>query len=306
MNVVIIDDDPVSLTVMREIVAKLPQCAVVAFDNATTALDHCLDSPPDLVIVDYMMPVLDGVAFSRVLRMSRPTHAVPIVMVSAAIDSGILRSALQQGVDEFLRKPFTFVELQTCVSELLGLRAMQGQLASKQLLLTAREADLAENRRQPRVLGRHVSRARLAGDEALLARVAELVLHQVPDVLSRIRESLLDADFEAVVRDVVLLKGAVAGVEAPQLSRCLDGLEMHARRGNLTGASAAFAFAQALAERLLSELAPLVLQRGGTTVAATGSFMFDEASLCAATTRKSSHRHLPSTSRVHYRSGDWS
>jgi CheY-like chemotaxis protein len=260
MNIVIVDDDPVSLTVMREIVAKLPQCTVLAFGAATTALDHCLDTPPDLVIVDYMMPVMDGVAFSRVLRMSRPTHAVPIVMVSAAIDRDILKSALQQGVDEFLHKPFTFVELQTCVSELLGLRAMHGQLANKQLLLTARESDVAEQHEHPRVLGRHMSRARLAGDEKLLAQVAELVLHHAPDVLSRIRQSLLNADFEAVVQDVVLLKGAVTSIEAPQLSRCLDSLELHARRGNAGGARAAFAFAQALAERLLSELAPLVRQ----------------------------------------------
>jgi CheY-like chemotaxis protein len=263
MNIVIVDDDPVSLTVMKEIVEKLPQCTVVAFRDATIALDRCLDTPPDLVIVDYMMPAIDGVAFSRVLRMSRPTHTVPIVIVSAAIDRGILKSALQQGVDEFLHKPFTFVELQTCVSELLGLRAMQGQLANKQLLLTARESDRAEHRRHPQVLGRHVSRARLAGDDRLLARVAELVLHYAPDVLSRIRESLLNADFEAVLQDVVLLKGAVTAIEAPQLSRCLDGLELHARRGNAAGATAAFAFAQTLAERLLSELAPLVRQGSG-------------------------------------------
>ena len=263
MNIVIVDDDPVSLAAMKGIVAKLPQCTVAAFRDPTTALDRCLESPPDLVIVDYMMPAMDGVAFSRLLRMSRPTHAVPIVMVSAAIDGGILKSALHQGVDEFLHKPFTFVELQTCVSELLGLRAMQGQLANKQLLLTAQESDLAEQSRHPCVLGRHVSRARLAGDERLLARVAELVLHYAPDLLNRIRQSLLNADFQAVLEEVVLLKGAVASIEAPQLSRCLDGLELHARRGNRAGATAAFAFAQALSERLLGELAHLVRQRSG-------------------------------------------
>lgn len=260
MNIVIVDDEPVSLTVMTEIVAKLPQCTVAAFSDPATALDHCLDTPPDLVIVDYMMPSIDGIAFSRVLRMSRSTHSVPIVIVTAAIDAGILRSALQQGVDEFLLKPFTFVELQTCVSELLGLRAMQGQLANKQLLLTAREIDLAEQADESRVLERHFSRARLGGDEKLLARVAELVVYHAPDVLSRIRESLLNLEFDAVVQDVVLLKGAITMIEAPQMLTCLDNLELHARRGNPVGASAAFSFAQALAERLLIELAPFARQ----------------------------------------------
>ena len=266
MNIVIVDDDPVSLTVMKEIVAKLPQCSVVPFLDPTAALDYCLDSPPDLVIVDYMMPGIDGVAFSKLLRMSRPTHTVPIVMVSATIEREVLNSALQQGVDEFLHKPFTFVQLQTCVSERLGLRAMRAQLANKQLLRIARESDRAEHRRQPRVLGRHMSRARLAGDEKLLAQVAELVLHHAPDVLRRIRGSLMNRDLEAVVQEVVLLKGAVTSLEAPQLLRCLDGLERHARNGNASGATAAFAFAQAIAERLLSELAPLVLKRRGNAL----------------------------------------
>lgn len=271
MNIVIVDDDPVSLTVMKEIVAKLPQCDVLAFSDPTTALDHCLDNPPDLVVVDYMMPQIDGVAFSRVLRMSRSTHGVPIVIVSAAIDAGILRNALQQGVDEFLLKPFTFVELQTCVSELLGLKAMQGQLASKQLLLTAIETDAAEQREKPSVLGRNMSQAKLGGDARLLSRVAELVLYHAPDVLSRIRESLMNEDFDAVVQEVVLLKGAVTSLEAPQLATCLDNLELHARDGNAVGASASFAFAQALAERLLIELAPFVRQGHATSAAAPSS-----------------------------------
>ena len=267
MNIVIVDDDPVSLTLMREIVAKLPTCTVLAFRDATAALDYCLENPPDLVIVDYMMPGIDGVAFSRLLRMSRPTHAVAIVMVSAAIDRDVLKRALQQGVDEFLHKPLSFVELQTCVSELLGLRAMHGQLANKQLLLAAREADETENADRPRVLGRHMSRARLAGDERLLARIAELVLNQAPGVLSRIRTAMLNEDLQTVVHEVVLLKGAVTSLDAPQLATCLDSFELHARRGNASGARAAFAFAEVLAERLLSELAPLARKPHATVVA---------------------------------------
>ena len=258
MNIVIVDDDLVSLTMMTGIVEKLPDCIVVAFDDPARALDHCLLSAPDLVIADYMMPGIDGIAFCRALRMSRRAKAVPMVIVSAAIDREIITRALQQGVDEFLHKPFTFIDLQMCVSEILGLRAMQGQLANKQLLLAARESDAAERSRRRSVLSPHSSRARLGGDERLLSRVAELVLHHVPEVLNRTREALVNADLDAAVREVVLLKGAVAAVEAPQLSKCLDALELLVRRGDVAGASAAFEFAQALTDLLLSELAPIV------------------------------------------------
>jgi hypothetical protein len=76
--------------------------------------------------------------------------------------------------------------------------------------------------------------------------------------------ALVNEDFETVVHEVVLLKGAVTSLEAPQLATCLDSLELHARRGNASGARAAFAFAQTLAERLLGELAPLVGQPTAT------------------------------------------
>jgi len=259
MNIVIIDDEPVSLAVMKQLVAKLPNCQAHEFTNASAALTWCTSNTPDLVIVDYMMPAIDGIEFTRRLRALPGMRKTPVVMVSAVVDRQVIKRALQNGVDDFLNKPFDFIELQTCVSEMLGLRAMQGQLANKALLLAAKA--FTGNRgpeAAPTLLNRNVSRARLGGDEKLLGEVARIFVHTVPGVMSLIRAAVLENDFDAVLGHVIALKGAVAAVEAPDVLDFLSRLEMHARSHDPVATVAAFAMVQALTERLLRELAPIV------------------------------------------------
>jgi CheY-like chemotaxis protein len=258
MNIVIIDDEPVSLAVMKQLVAKLPDCCPRPFTTAAAALTWCKHNKPDLVLVDYMMPSMDGLEFTRRLK-KQGCSTTPVVMVSAVVDRQIIQRALQNGVDDFLHKPFDFIELQTCVSEMLGLRAMQGQLANKRLLSIARELSAAaQSATPPTLLDRHLSRARLGGDEQLLGNIARVFIYSVPGVMCHLRASLVDSDFDAALAHIISLKGAVAAVEAPDVLKVLSQLEVHARSKNRVATVAAFAMMQALTERLFRELAPLV------------------------------------------------
>jgi CheY-like chemotaxis protein len=265
MNIVILDDEPVSLAVIKQLVAKLPDCDAHAFTESSAALIWCMNNSCDLVIVDYMMPALDGVEFTRRLRSLPNARRTPVVMVSAVVDDQVIRRALQSGVDDFLHKPFDFVELQTCVSEMLGLRAMQGQLANKALLVQARALSRSRDG-VPQLLNRNVSRARLGGDEKLLGEVAHIFMHTVPAVLREIRSAVLDNDFDAVLTHVISLKGAVSAVEAPDVLNFLSRLEYHATIRDPIATVAAFAMVQAVTERLFSELAPIVPTSSARTV----------------------------------------
>ena len=259
MNILIIDDEPVSLTVMKQLVAKLPNCHPHAFTNASAALSWCAHNSPDLVLVDYMMPAIDGIEFTRRLRARPTARRTPIVIVSAVIDGGVIKRALHVGANDFLSKPFDFIELQTCVSDMLGLRAMHGQLANKSLLLAAKtDSSTVKTDKAPHLLDRNLSRARLGGDEKLLGEVARVFVYTVPGVLSLIRSAILDHDFDAVLAHVIAVKGAVAAIEAPNVSNSLAQLEIQARKQEPLASVAAFAMVQALTERLVAELAPIV------------------------------------------------
>jgi CheY-like chemotaxis protein len=259
MNVLIIDDEPVSSAVLKQLVVKLPKCEAHVFMDAAAALIWCAHNVPDLAIVDYAMPTIDGIDFTRRLRAMPQGAKVPIIMVSAVVDTQVVRRALHNGVDDFLHKPFDFVELQTCVSEILGLKAMRGQLANKALLGSARA--LSRRSDAPRLLDRNLSRARLGGDEQLLAHVAKIFSDTVPPLIGTIHTSIVNSDFDAVLADIISLKGAVAALEAPDVLKLLSRLEEHARNRDTVATVAAFSMVQALTERLLDELTPLIIQR---------------------------------------------
>lgn len=100
--------------------------------------------------------------------------------------------------------------------------------------------------------------ARLAGDETLLGEVTAIFTRTAPRLLTSISEALSGNDLQRALEQAHSLKGAVATFEAPQVFKCVADVERHAKNRDTEAAAAAFAIAQALVGRLLTELAPMV------------------------------------------------
>jgi DNA-binding response OmpR family regulator len=263
MDIVIVDDEPVSLAVLKQLVSKLPDCDAQGFTLATAALAWCKANDPDLVIVDYEMPSLNGVEFTKRLRMLPGRADTPVLMVTVRADREVRNSALQNGITDFLYKPFDFTELQSLASNMLGLRATK-QLADGAILHGDDEGALTNDPVQgaeaDRLLDVNMTRARLGGDKKLVGQVAGIFIRTVPHVLTSIRSALSANDFDRVLGHVTSLKGAVASLEAPEVFKFLADVENHARARDAAATGAAFAVANALIGRLLIELAPLAPQ----------------------------------------------
>jgi CheY-like chemotaxis protein/HPt (histidine-containing phosphotransfer) domain-containing protein len=267
MDIMIVDDELVSLAVLKQLVEKLPDCDPRGFTDASAALMFCEKNDPDLIIVDYMMPGLNGIEFTRRLRVLPGKKDTPVLMVTASGDSEVRDSALQSGINDFLSKPFDFVELQARATNMLALRTTQKKLADRNLIDAApaqrKTADPALSN-VDRVLDVNVTRARLAADEALLSEIARIFVRTVPQLLASIGKSLSGNDVKRAFGDAHSLKGAVAAFEAPEVFNSIAQLEEHAKNQDVEAARAAFTMAEALVERLVRELAPIV-QRNGST-----------------------------------------
>jgi CheY-like chemotaxis protein len=114
-TILVIDDDPMMLDLYREVLTSRGHEVVIA-ENGTQGLTR-IDRRPDLIVVDLMMPNLNGYEFVKQLRASSDQGETPVIAASG-LSTG--EWALRTGADRFLSKPFRNHELIAAVDELLN------------------------------------------------------------------------------------------------------------------------------------------------------------------------------------------
>lgn len=95
---------------------------LVPFASGAEALEACESRPPDIVILDIMMPRMSGYQVCERLRASAATASVPVIMLTALNESADVERALEAGADDFLIKPVQRQELVARVEAQLGVR----------------------------------------------------------------------------------------------------------------------------------------------------------------------------------------
>ena len=130
-QILIVDDNATNLTLFRHLLRKIEGTEVVCFDDPVAALGWCELHEPDMILVDYMMPDVDGLEFIRRLRRISGRNNVPVVMVTADTQTDVRHQALKLGAQDFLNKPVDKIELTARMTNLLALRKSQQQLANR-------------------------------------------------------------------------------------------------------------------------------------------------------------------------------
>ncbi|WP_424689424.1 MAG: HD domain-containing phosphohydrolase [Halarcobacter ebronensis] len=117
LQIISIDDNENNLFLIEAICEEM-KLNVKSFSEPLEALMHVLQNRVDLIVIDYMMPNLDGIEFIKEFR--RKNKKVPIVMVTAAgDDETIHKEAFEAGVNDFLSKPVNSVLFKARVTNLL-------------------------------------------------------------------------------------------------------------------------------------------------------------------------------------------
>jgi CheY-like chemotaxis protein len=124
-KVLIIDDSDINLTLIKALVLKLGECEPILFDMPLKALEWCRENTPDLVIVDYMMPEMDGLRFIAAFRQLPGRTEIPVLMITANDQKDVRYEALLGGANDFLTKPIDRLEFSARARNMLALRAGQ-------------------------------------------------------------------------------------------------------------------------------------------------------------------------------------
>lgn len=118
-SVLVVDDDPELLQLVRILLGRSGLNVTAAPDARSAAQALSEADAPDLMILDIMMPDISGVDFLRRVRQESAFDHVPVLMLSALIDSEQIRVALEAGADRYLTKPYVANSLISIVQELL-------------------------------------------------------------------------------------------------------------------------------------------------------------------------------------------
>ncbi|MFD1627165.1 HD domain-containing phosphohydrolase [Azospirillum griseum] len=137
MNVLIVDDDHTNLIIMAAVVRRLDDAEPITFSNPIEALAWLDSNEPDLILLDQMMPDMDGITLLQRVRQNKSLDAVPVIIVTADTSVDTRIRALDEGCNDFLTKPIIIPEVQARLRNLLALRQSRALLRDRAALLAA-------------------------------------------------------------------------------------------------------------------------------------------------------------------------
>ena len=117
-QILVVDDDPEIQSLFRLVLAR--NFEIIQATTGEQAVALALGSIPDLILLDVMLPDIDGFEVCRQLKADNHTSSIPVVLVTARSDVLSRVEELQLPVADVIRKPFGPRELLQCINEILG------------------------------------------------------------------------------------------------------------------------------------------------------------------------------------------
>jgi len=118
-KVLVVDDDP-SIQRLVVMTFEMEGWEVVIADDGIAGLAAARDSAPDAILLDVMMPKMDGLTVAAELKGDPETARIPLVLLSAKAQAGDLGAGMATGADEYITKPFDPLELLDRVTALIA------------------------------------------------------------------------------------------------------------------------------------------------------------------------------------------
>lgn len=145
-TILVADDEPINRTLIQRRLERAGYY-VLAAENGREAVEAATSSLPDLIILDVMMPLMDGLEACRLIKENEATRDIPIIFLSARDETDVKVSGLSLGANDYISKPFKAEELLARVEV-----AMRMKRERDHLRLSAAEAKASAEVAQERAM----------------------------------------------------------------------------------------------------------------------------------------------------------
>ena len=120
MRVLIVDDQLTSRLLIRGGLQELGVCEIEMAADGEQGFKSMITKPPHLVISDFNMPKMDGIAFLRAVRSYEPTRKAAFILLTGRADKELIERAQKNGVNNVIAKPFTIPVLKAQIEAVVG------------------------------------------------------------------------------------------------------------------------------------------------------------------------------------------
>ncbi|MGB5711776.1 MAG: response regulator [Waterburya sp.] len=215
-NILIVDDTPQNLHLLVDILTKYDY-KVRPVPNGKLALSAAEISPPDLILLDIMMPDLNGYEVCKQLKSNPKTKDIPIIFISAVNEVAEKVKAFAIGGADYITKPFQMHEVLMRVKNQLASRSLQLQLTSKNDQLKQTITQLQKSQKKLVESQKHLA----------LAKITSGISQQVNHPLSEINNTLEEIKQfgEASLQDIPAFLTKIS----PQQQKYFASLLKHAQ-----------------------------------------------------------------------------
>lgn len=208
-RILVVDDIPANVKLL-EARLKAEYFQVLSAYSGMDALDICANDRVDVVLLDVMMPGIDGFEVCRRLKRAPETQHIPVVMVTALDQPSDKVQGLECGADDFLTKPVDDIALITRVKSLARLKMLNDEMMMR--AVTSRQLGVTENAALERALSGDFGRVMIVEDHARTAQKLRQVLAKQHDTvvetdLSRAVKQLSEEPFDLALVSLNLQNG---------------------------------------------------------------------------------------------------
>lgn len=220
MHVLLVEDHVVNQQLAVTLLERWGHRVDVA-ENGQVALEMCAQQPFDVILMDMMMPVMDGLEATRCIRASETGQRTPIIAMTANAMESDRQRCLDAGMDEYISKPIKATELRQMLLR-FSRRAESESFASTGVNSFIAPLDVPED-----WVAFDYATALAVQDQEMVEIVAQAFVDQWPDDLKKMRDALECANYKVVLYTSHALKGTLsmfAALPASELAMQIESL----------------------------------------------------------------------------------
>jgi CheY-like chemotaxis protein/FtsZ-binding cell division protein ZapB len=192
--------------------------SVITASNGRDGVKRALEETPHMILMDIMMPFMDGIDATRVIRSNSKTRNVPILAATAMTNKISLRRCIDAGCNDYLTKPFTYKALQKKIQDLVPsvCDTSRTTARNKHLSLFSNQADFFPLGILKPFTGMHTWRRMLAALQVAVDRFRDYIsrqsrreeglLHEPEEILGPGTQNLIENDVPKLATEVKTLK----------------------------------------------------------------------------------------------------